>query len=123
LPQWGGIVIFNPLNDTEPENYLSDKTLSPIFTIFRNQLLTLLGVPQVPSGTTSDVEPHAAGISDWQLDALLRRRACENTKGTQETLQSIIQLVKQIENMPVGPDVRNDIENSLSALEQVGLPS
>ena len=58
-------------------------------------------------------------ITDWQLDALLRRRTLENASGSQDTLLSIIKLVNQINNMPVGEDVRDDVEYALSALTQV----
>ena len=63
------------------------------------------------------------GISDWQLDALLRRRTYENALESRETLGSILRLVKQIEGMPVGKDVTDDVDEALSALESVRLPS
>jgi phosphatidylinositol glycan class S len=53
-----------------------------------------------------------------QLDAVLRRRAIENAKGTAEALSSILNLVAQIEGMPVGPDVRDDIDGALDSLEK-----
>lgn len=60
-------------------------------------------------------------FTDWQLDALLRRRAIENVKSSEETLRSIVSLVNQIENMPVGTDVQNDVQEALVALDQVPL--
>lgn len=107
LPQWGGIVILN-----DPQPHLSFASLQSPFAIFRQQLLALLGVP-------THRDQGTAGFSDDQLDQLIRRRAYENVKDTQETLQSIIALVRQIENMPVGQDVKGDVQNSLNALDQV----
>jgi phosphatidylinositol glycan class S len=57
--------------------------------------------------------------SDWQLDALLRRRALQNVQGTQDTLHSIVKLVDQIDNMPVGQVVRDDVLDALTSLHEV----
>ncbi|PCH35059.1 hypothetical protein WOLCODRAFT_139716 [Wolfiporia cocos MD-104 SS10] len=119
LPQWGGIVLFNPptINVTR---HLPTAALDSVFVTFRHQLTSLLGVPALPAQV--HVETRAAtsaGITDWQLDALLRRRAIENVGGAQETLQSIVRLVAQIENMPVGQDVKGDVQDALTALDEV----
>lgn len=60
-----------------------------------------------------------SGISDWALDALLRRRAYENAQGAGDTLASIVSLVNQIEGMPVDKDVTEDVKGSLDALDNV----
>ena len=46
----------------------------------------------------------------------------ENTAGAQDTLQSIVRLVAQIGDMPVGEDVKGDVEDALSALDKVRTP-
>lgn len=119
LPQWGGIVI---LNRPSPivSRHLAASVLDAAFVTFRYQLKALLGVPALPSHVhLADASFDGAGITDWQLDALLRRRAVENVVGTQETLQSIVRLVDQIEGMPVGLDVKSDVLGALNALEKV----
>ena len=85
-------------------------------------LLTLLGVPGLPPRVQS--APAAEGVApepftDWELDALLRRRAIENVRGSTETLEGIVRLVDQIEGMPVGPDVKGDVQDALAALDDV----
>ena len=114
LPQWGGIVIHNP-ERAEVAQTLAPHSLDAIFSIFRQQLSTLLGVPELPA----HVRARSRGISDWQLDALIRRRAAENAASAQDTLQSIVRLVAQIGDMPVGEDVKGDVVDALSALEKV----
>jgi hypothetical protein len=116
LPQWGGIVIHNPQTITKDELPLYD--LDAIFSSFAGQLLGLLGVSSPPPyvNCTTAVRPC---ITDWQLDALLRRRTLENASGSLDTLLSIINLVNQIKNMPVREDVRDDVSWALSALIQV----
>ena len=72
----------------------------------------------MPAGVkSSDV------ISDWALDALLRRRAYENAEGSKETLNSIVSLVHQIEGMPVEQDVTDDVRGALDALDKVRVSS
>ncbi|KAI0318516.1 phosphatidylinositol-glycan biosynthesis class S protein-domain-containing protein [Amylostereum chailletii] len=116
LPQWGGIVIRNlPLGSPDIHSFTADD-LDASFIAFRKQLLTLLGVSELPPGLPlSDL---SSPLTDWQLDTLYRQRAIENLAGSQETLKSIAKLVDQIPNMPVGQDVRGDIQDSLSALEK-----
>lgn len=103
-----------------PASHLSTPSLQAPFTTFRRQLLSLLGVPALPSGVTLDTTDP---FSDWQLDALVRHRARENMENAKETLKSIVQLVNQIDNMPVGQDVRGDVQGALTALDNVRLPS
>ncbi|KAG9221676.1 hypothetical protein CCMSSC00406_0005589 [Pleurotus cornucopiae] len=106
LPQWGGIVVHDP-----PSLSVDD-----VFPIFARQLLSLLGVSPLPAGVkyTGDVP-----ISRWQLEALLRQRTLENTHSSQDTLLSIVTLVDQIEGMPVGWNVKDDILDALNALDKV----
>ncbi|KAF7318895.1 hypothetical protein HMN09_00225300 [Mycena chlorophos] len=118
LPQWGGIVIYNPPNTERGVRPLSHDALSSILPQFSNQLLSLLGVAKLPPGI-----PSTSPLTEWQLDALLRRRAFENTLEATETLQSIVRLVDQIDNMPVGQDVRGDVLSALSSLDHIHIHS
>ncbi|CAL1699248.1 unnamed protein product [Somion occarium] len=111
LPQWGGIVIVN-----RPLPHLSSAALKRPFETFRAQLLALLGVPELPPADIKSDHPES--FSDWQLDALIRQRTGENVKDSQETLESIVKLVNQIQNMPVGKDVKGDVQSALDALER-----
>ncbi|KAH9899174.1 phosphatidylinositol-glycan biosynthesis class S protein-domain-containing protein [Cubamyces lactineus] len=126
LPQWGGIVLFNPSHHPSstlnPIPHLSTTDLSPVFRTFAHQLLTLLGVPGLPPHVQTSRGPDSQAqrepFTDWELDALLRRRALENVKSSSETLEAIVRLVDQIENMPVGQDVVGDVQDALDALNQ-----
>ncbi|KAJ8473648.1 hypothetical protein ONZ51_g7739 [Trametes cubensis] len=126
LPQWGGIVLLNPphhpSSSPNPISHLSTIDLSPVFRTFAHQLLTLLGVPGLPPHVQSvrrpDGQVQREPFTDWELDALLRRRALENVQSSSETLEAIVRLVDQIENMPVGQDVVGDVQDALEALNQ-----
>jgi len=117
LPQWGGIVLLNLPVDTPPKLRLAEAELDHVFIGFRAQLLRLLGVSELPSELQLS-EP-SRPLTDFQLETLYRQRTFENAGSTRETLQSIVKLVDQISNMPVGQDVRNDVLEALSALEVV----
>ncbi|KAI0258289.1 phosphatidylinositol-glycan biosynthesis class S protein-domain-containing protein [Gloeopeniophorella convolvens] len=120
LPQWGGIVLLNLPQDASPKLRLTAEDLAPAFRGFRTQLLRLLGVSDLPPGVLT-AHPERP-ITLFQLDTLHRQRALENAAGSKETLRSIVKLVDQIPNMPVGQDVRGDIADALSALDEVRDP-
>lgn len=112
IPQWGSIFIYNPPSDAP--THLDARSLHPIFSVFQKQLLTLFGVAPLPAGVkTSSV------LSEWKIDALMRRRAFENALTTKDTLNSIINLVDQIEGMPVDKDVTEDVDGALDYFEAV----
>ena len=119
LPQWGGIVLLNLPEDTPSKLHLTEAELDHVFSGFRAQLLRLIGVSELPREVQS-IEPDRP-LTDFQLDTLYRQRAFENVGSSRETLQSIVKLVDQIPNMPVGRDVRDDVLEALSALELVCL--
>ncbi|KAG2134845.1 phosphatidylinositol-glycan biosynthesis class S protein [Suillus clintonianus] len=114
LPQWGSIFILN--NELDSSSlHLSYNDLKPVFRNFATQLTALLGVPPVPLGLSME---ESSALSDWQLDTLLRRRALQNVQGSQDTLHSIVKLVDQINNMPVGQVVRDDVLDALASLHE-----
>ncbi|KAF6764310.1 phosphatidylinositol-glycan biosynthesis class S protein-domain-containing protein [Ephemerocybe angulata] len=110
LPQWGGVSIYNTPSIWSTQQ-LSDRGLQRAFSTFSTQLSYTTWHSSSPEDTGL--------ISQWQLDALIRRRMLETAKGTRDTLRSFIKLANQLENMPVREDVRNDIEGSLDALEKL----
>jgi GPI-anchor transamidase subunit S len=117
LPQWGGIVLLNLPADGPSKLHLTEAELDHVFSGFRAQLLKLIGVSEL-SPEVRSAEPRLP-LTDFQLDTLYRQRAFENAGSSKETLQSIVKLVDQISNMPVGQDVRDDVLEALSALEVV----
>jgi len=118
IPQWGGVIVFNHGHPYSPHS------AAEIFSFFRSQLLTLLGVPPLPSNVDlaaneDQEDTQTPPLSEWQVDALLRRRLRENTEGTSQTLRSIVSLVEKLENMPVGMDVKGDVLRALEELESI----
>jgi phosphatidylinositol glycan class S len=103
--------------DTPSKLRLTEAELDHVFGGFRSQLLRLLGVSELPPEV--QLTDPSLPLTDFQLDTLYRQRTFENAGSSKETLQSIVKLVDQIPNMPVGQDVRDDVLEALSALEVV----
>ncbi|QRW05365.1 GPI transamidase component PIG-S [Ceratobasidium sp. AG-Ba] len=122
VPQWGGIAIFNPTTEGTANMVLDSKDLAPVFHLFKRQLEGLLGIPTLPALASVNTERTSTSrktLTEWQLDTLLRRRTLENVQGSVQALTSIVGLVGQIENMPVGQTVRSDVLSALDELAQV----
>ncbi|KIY47426.1 hypothetical protein FISHEDRAFT_66127 [Fistulina hepatica ATCC 64428] len=113
VPQWGGITIFNPDPKLAMHQHLGVDDLGPVFATFTYQLATLLGVPPLPASAQRQL----SCLTMWQRDALLRYRALTNANGARDILHSIITLVDQIANMPVGTEVRADLVHALDELD------
>lgn len=92
-----------------------------MFSLFRIQLLSLLGVPPLPTNIIHipSAEEENGPLSAWQLDILTRKRTVENAENSVKTLSSIVKLVDKLENMPVGRNVRDDVVQALEDLEKV----
>ncbi|KAF4618900.1 hypothetical protein D9613_009941 [Agrocybe pediades] len=115
LPQWGGIVVSNPSAAALSDDRLLRHEMDNVFSVFAHQLLALLGVSPLPTDVVTSTKQDSL-LSEWQLDALARRRTLENVHDSQDTLLSIVKLVDQIENMPVHDGVKTDVEEALNAL-------
>ncbi len=109
------------LDNHSIHHVLSVEELSRPFALFRSQLYSLLGVPELPHSVNrkSGDDEMSMVLSPWQIDALVRTRAMENIKDSQEALESIVKLVHQIQGMPVKADVQKDVIDSLEYLEKV----
>ena len=62
-------------------------------------------------------------LTDWQLYALLRRRFKENVRDSQDTLTSIMRLVRSLPNLPLGRSVQHNVQVALDALKKVNIRS
>jgi phosphatidylinositol glycan class S len=112
----------NPSAHGTANSVLDTSDLKPIFYLFRKQLEGLLGIPTIPASVSVELDQTTSPskiLTGWQFDTLLRRRALENVRGSVQALTSIVGLVGQIENMPVGQSVRNDVLSALDELAQV----
>ncbi|KAF8326920.1 phosphatidylinositol-glycan biosynthesis class S protein-domain-containing protein [Amanita rubescens] len=87
--------ILNPDNTPSSSNALSLSDLETVFKSFAAQLLILLGAPRLPPNVARS-PTETAILTDWQLDALMRRRALENAERAKDTLHSIVKLMDGI---------------------------
>jgi len=118
VPRWGGVIIYNPASTSTT---LPTKTLHNHLSVFRRQLNQLLGVPPLPP-SLARTQTHT-DITEWQLDALFRRRTRENVKDSRDALGSTTRLVDSITSLPVGKAVRDDVRGALDSLFTLHLSS
>ncbi|GAA6053086.1 hypothetical protein JCM3770_000377 [Rhodotorula araucariae] len=110
-PQRGGVVILNPPSTT-PEappsvpRSLPLSVFAPSFRLFAAQLRTLLGVPPAPSS---------------ERETLIRTRLREATKDSVETLEALVTLAGEIQNMRISRDVQGGVRSALDELDATAL--
>ncbi|BGP15870.1 hypothetical protein JCM10213_005644 [Rhodosporidiobolus nylandii] len=114
-PQRGGVVIFNPpssSSETPPSTSidLPLSSYSPSFSLFEQQLRTLLGVPS-PSSSTG-------ALTASQRDTLVQRRLREAVKASAQTLAAIVKLAVAQPNMRIGKEVQSRVTQALDELDE-----
>ncbi|KAJ2778094.1 GPI transamidase component [Coemansia javaensis] len=130
VSQWGGVSIANLPAGTLPgaKVVLSREDLQRHMGYFVAQLRTLIGIrsdvplPQRAAGARPWVRVRQAtdtGVSDWELDALLRQWLVHNRQTAITTLQSLVRLVESLPNMVVMDEIKTQVDQSLRALHAV----
>ncbi|KAI9101209.1 phosphatidylinositol-glycan biosynthesis class S protein-domain-containing protein [Phlyctochytrium arcticum] len=126
MPRWGGVLVQN-----QPESsshHFTQEMLQPIMEVFVAQIRDLMGIkrvrlplPDLDVPTRISVEYDSApdvGLTDWELDTLVRTRTIQNLVDAIVTLQSLANLVEKLENMVVMDKIQKLVSNSLKSLDQ-----
>ncbi|KAJ1945142.1 GPI transamidase component [Kickxella alabastrina] len=127
VSQWGGITIANLPKDTIPGSHIvfSQAQMQEYMGAFIAQLREHIGirrdVPLARKGTPliKNIrvrQATATGISDWELDALLRQWLVDNRETAITTLQSLTRLVDSMQNMVVMDEIKTKVDQSLFKL-------
>jgi len=114
IPQWGGIVIFNPAKNSG-NLQLGDSDLLPAMQLFVAQLRELLGIPHLEKTIVPSQEK---GIAEWERDNFMRRYTFDNIGSTIATLKSLSKLVQNLTNMVVLDNIGDLCSSSLDYLEK-----
>ncbi|XP_026466654.1 GPI transamidase component PIG-S [Ctenocephalides felis] len=122
-PRWGGVVISNPSVSICENALIQDNThvtfkpdTSLIMGTFLHQLRLLLGIMDNSAiSGASIVELESLSPRSWELDALKRVRTLEHLTSASLTLQSIAQLLDEINNIVINDDIGESI---IVALEE-----
>ncbi|KAI8895142.1 phosphatidylinositol-glycan biosynthesis class S protein [Globomyces pollinis-pini] len=124
IPQWGGISVKN-FKERYPVTQLKIDDLHPVMEIFTNQLRSLLGISPLKFHSKDSLlkdftikvhENSAVGVTDWELDKLIRSRAVQNVLNTISTLTSLTSMLKNLENMAVLDHITELVDTSLMSL-------
>ncbi|GAA5860984.1 hypothetical protein JCM8547_007997 [Rhodosporidiobolus lusitaniae] len=116
-PQRGGVVIFNPPpSDEAPPSVSLELPISayaPSFSLFEQQLRTLLGASSLAPKTQT-----SGALTPQQLDDLVEQRLREAVKDSVETLGAIVKLADDIPNMQIGKEVQSRVREALDELDK-----
>lgn len=112
IPQWGGIAIYNPIiSSTNGSLIVPDRldstAMANAFTIFRSQLLSLLGLP----GETNTPLP-------LRLQSLLRIQITSLFLSASSTLGSLARLTQSLPSIPIPLSVARSVDSTISHLTQ-----
>jgi len=128
IPKWGGILIHNPTHKTASTNMsrhiLDLDDLHGMMQVFLAQFRGLLGIHPLQltllqNKVTTQVDlATKSGITDWELDALIRMRMVELIQGAISTLESLSRLVTAQGHMMVAESIRERVESAISHVEE-----
>ncbi len=106
IPQWGGVVILNPLNAnaTSNEAILSKESIRPALLTFSHQLLSFLGAPQTPPSLP------------LQLQSLTRIRAASLLLSASSTMRSLACLTVALPSIAIPETVSSAVDTTLMQL-------
>ncbi|KAI9500806.1 GPI transamidase component [Coemansia spiralis] len=136
ISQWGGIAIANLPVGTKPgaKVVLSPDQMQKYMGIFIAQLRALIGIrndtPLEPrklnKKQADDPLQHITvrqavdtGVSDWELDALMRQWMLYTRQTAITTLQSLVRLTDSLQNMVVMDEIKTQVDSSLLALTRI----
>ncbi|KAF7403994.1 hypothetical protein HZH68_006788 [Vespula germanica] len=122
--RWGGVVFTNPSFEAceaaargKATTIIPDEAI--IIGTFLAQLRLLLGIPEMkPISSVTVVPLVGLKLRDWEVDALLRVRAMEQLTSAKLTLQSLAQLLTEINRIVITDVVGNRIKVALDLVER-----
>lgn len=109
IPQWGGVVILNPMttsNTTAFPSELSKEVLRPALLTFSHQLLSFLGAPSSPQSLP------------LQFRSLTRIQAASLLLSSSSTMGSLAQLTKILPTIAIPETVSAAVETTLDHLRK-----
>ena len=104
IPQWGGVQILNPPNNTSSSHVLTTSDLEPAMLTFASQLLALLGVPSAP--------PSLA----LRISRLKRERATALLLSASSTLGALVRLTRKLDSIAIPASVATSVDETLHHL-------
>jgi phosphatidylinositol glycan class S len=121
IPRWGGVVILNSENINSSK--LTENQEALVMQSFVEQFRMLLSLPsfvkelQYGGLQIIFVPDQQSGISDWELDQLIRLRILQNMATAKHSLESLSQVVAKMSNVLVMQEVSQLTEESLAQLQ------
>ncbi|KAF1333268.1 Gpi transamidase, partial [Globisporangium splendens] len=130
IPGWGGVAIVDTTRILlDPSDGARNQETKRVMGVFLSQFRSLIGAPpfyarqraedQAPQGQLIFLASPQDGITDWELDVIVRSLIKLHLRASITTLQSIVQLVAEMTEMSVLERVQHRIETAVTLLEEI----
>ena len=140
VPRFGGCTIYNPVevvvNGNESDWNQSKKRkikistddLYPTFNVVLSQMRSLLGLRndhhygdgvggKGHSGEEVVFLMDRSGVSDWELDLLIRANIVRDLEAVEVAMKTIYEMIDAVEQLPIKRDVADLISDAVYALD------
>lgn len=128
IPSWGGVYIINGSSSRSKSEHwhLSSDESKLMAMSFITHLRTLLGLPSLASYSIESksinlslIPASSRGISEWELDALTRRRVIHNLESVAKVLKSLSLTVEQIPRLEMPDAIGSVVTEALGLIERI----
>merc|ERR1711971_1198121 len=123
VPRFGGCVIYNPRIESEgkPKGVeLSSDDLSDTMSAVTSQLRTLLGL-EIESEGEIYFLVHSSGVSDWEIDGLVRAHILSDLSEVSTALSAIYAMIARVGELPINEEVAQLISEAVHAADEAVL--
>lgn len=123
VPRWGGVVVLNDVPECEEEE--DCRTLQIPAAALRGAMATVVAQLRVVLGLraneglltlphTSFLSSRTQGITDWELDGLIRQRLQDSLGETVSALGSLYALLDEQTHMPVEEQIQAAVDSAVA---------
>jgi len=126
VPRWGSMMFYNIENARDFQDTLHhDVDLKLVIGSFLEHFRTLIGIPIFSDYSMHhNVQfefPAFDGLTDWELDGLMRFRAMENTASSVHSLESLSNLLTKVRNIVINDQIAEEVYTAVDAINKAKL--
>lgn len=119
VPRWGAMMFYNVEDINSNDRQRHEIDMNRVMSSFLGPFRTLFGVPSYSHLSTADIyfePPIREGLTDWELDYLMRLRLTENLASATHTLHSLSMLLSKISNIVINNDIAEQVYTAVNAI-------
>ena len=121
VPRWGSMMFYNIENAKDFQGTLHHVVdVKFVIRSFLEHFRTLVGIPIFNDYFKHEQIhfefPAFHGLTDWELDALMRLRAMENSASSIHSLESLSNLLTKVRNIVINDQIANEVYTAVDAI-------